>query len=172
MKGPSALAVIGVLIGIASVVAVVVVPMISDRPIVDYYVQAPSQLDFRFWHSVDITVYARNRGGNDAPLFINVTVVGAYVGWSNGGPFNQSSLVFPTVLPRNTEEYKGYWSFAINAAGDPSVIRVEFHMTKQFRLDVSGMSNWFFAEYNPPCGTVYLYTYSRDLQGLYKLSST
>jgi hypothetical protein len=108
----------------------------------------------------------RNRGGSDAPIIANITVVNAYIGKVE--PLNWTRpIVFYTVVTAHSDQYGG-WDYYIVPIGDPSTIEIEFHVTKSWRQDTSGIMNWFFGEYNP------WYTdlvYQRESPGLYKLVS-
>jgi len=144
--------------------------MFSARPLVDYtishpiLIRVPEQLDFRGGPE-QIKFRVRNRGGTDAPIFVNITVVNAYISDKWLGPFNQSSpIVFATSLDAHSE-YDG-WTYFIVPLKDVAFVGIEFSVTKRLRLDISGITNWLFGEYNGYCVSL---TYVQQSPGLYVL---
>ena len=145
--------------GLAAVIMIVlmIIGIIASilvlRPMVDYGIvglgsnNPPKELDFRYFTIVQLTFQVRNRGGSDAPISANITVVNAYIGQAQ--PLNWTKpIVFYTVLTAHSEQYGG-WNYYVGPIGDPSTIEIHFHIMKSWRQDTSGMINWIFGEYNP-----------------------
>ena len=139
------------MIGIVAIVVTVSVAMWPIRPIVDYTIydesnQSPTSLDFT-GGPMRLFFEVRNRGASDAPVQVNVTIMGGYLSTHADGPFNYSSTQFYSVLTAHSDNY-GAWIYYVRPAQNAPSISVVFQVTKGWRLDISGISNYFFGEYN------------------------
>jgi len=144
----------GSIIAILTIVAMVLVPMWQARPLVDYRISAeygeevPKRLDFR-WGPEKLAFDVRNRGGTDAPIILNITVVNAYIVAMDTTEFNTTSIVRSSRLNAHTEEFRG-WICSIIPVKEAPSIRIEFSIAKHWESgrDGSAITNWLFGEYN------------------------
>ncbi len=155
-----------VIVGILVTVSVSMWPL---RPLVDYKIadtysqNPPLVLDF---HSgpLQLQFMVRNRGTSDAPISARVVVINGYVS-GDLKSMSVSEMLLESKVEANMKEYAS-WIFYIKPIDGASEMKIDFSVTRRFSLDISGIANSLWGEYNAWNTPL---TYVNAGQGVYKL---